>query len=165
MKTRPVCLMVLAFALAAPVYAGRHATPVSPASSDDADGDAPASGQCGVERWAVKTLSDPDASAVNVASPIDATIGELVTNPAPSPWSSGQQVPDQRTLSGPYSETGVYAVRGVIIGYKREADHDFHVIIENADPGAPPHQTMIVESPTLNAPAPPPRRTFPSSGR
>jgi hypothetical protein len=85
---------------------------------------------CGVERWPVKTLSDPEARQVDFAVR-PATVhylGSLRAN------AGGQ---DSR---GPL-ETRVFGVQARLVGVKREADSDYHLIL--AEGGA----TMIVEMP------------------
>jgi hypothetical protein len=90
---------------------------------------------CGVERWAVKTLSDPAASSVNFhARPttVDALLAKVVQ---PSHSSTARTAP---------IETTVYRVHANLIEARVEADHDIHLVI--AQPGSPSH-TMIVEFP------------------
>ena len=85
---------------------------------------------CGVERWPVKTLSDPRARDVDFAVR-PATVrylGSLRANPG------GQ---DSR---GPL-ETRVFGVLARLVGVKREADSDYHLMLSES--GA----TMIAEMP------------------
>jgi hypothetical protein len=85
---------------------------------------------CGIERWPVKTLSDPDARHVDFAVR-PATVrylGSLRANPG------GQ---DSR---GPL-ESRVFGVQARLIGVKRESDSDYHLILSE---GA---ATMIAEMP------------------
>jgi hypothetical protein len=85
---------------------------------------------CGIERWQVKTLSDPDARQV-VFAVRPATVrylGSLRANPG------GQ---DSR---GPL-ETRVFGVQARLVSVKRESDSDYHLILSEA--GA----TMIAEMP------------------
>ena len=85
---------------------------------------------CGIERWPVKTLSDPDARHVDFAVR-PATVrylGSLRANPG------GQ---DSR---GPL-ESRVFGVQARLIGVKRESDSDYHLILSEG--GA----TMIAEMP------------------
>ena len=85
---------------------------------------------CGVERWPVKTLSDPGARQVDFAVR-PATVrylGSLRANPG------GQ---DSR---GPL-ESRVFGVQARLVGVKRESDSDYHLILSAG--GA----TMIAEMP------------------
>ena len=85
---------------------------------------------CGVERWPVKTLSDPGARQVDFAVR-PATVrylGSLRAN------AGGQ---DSR---GPL-EARVFRVQARLVGVKREADSDYHLILSQG--GA----TMIAEIP------------------
>ena len=92
-------------------------------------------GSCGRERWAVKTLTDPDAKNVNL-TPIPARITGLGSIPAPA---SAPDLPRQP------QERNVYTVQGTIVAFKQEADSDIHLAI--ADPAPGPHPTMIAEFP------------------
>jgi hypothetical protein len=85
---------------------------------------------CGVERWPVKTLSDPGARQVDFAVR-PATVRYLGALRA----SPGGQ--DSR---GPL-ETRVFGVQARVVGVKRETDSDYHLILSEG--GA----TMIAEMP------------------
>jgi hypothetical protein len=90
---------------------------------------------CGVERWAVKTLSDSAASTINFharSTTVDALRQMHVSR---AHFSTPRTAP---------IETAVYRVHAVLVEARREADHDIHLVI--AQPGAPTH-TMIVEFP------------------
>jgi hypothetical protein len=90
---------------------------------------------CGVERWAVKTLSDPKAGEVNF-TPKDTSIGRLRNKPDPHTTSSTPR------LDG--VEETTYRVKARLVEFKREDDHDIHLVI--AVPSSP-SKTMIVEFP------------------
>jgi hypothetical protein len=92
---------------------------------------------CGVERWAVKTLSDQDASIVNLM-PQDATVSALRNLPAPGSLPQNSRVAP--------TEVTVFRVTAVAMLAKREADHDIHLVIANPDN---PAETMIVEFPDV----------------
>jgi len=47
--------------------------------------------QCGVERWSVKTGTDPDAGLVNLNSPTATTIASLSSIATPSPLPDDQR--------------------------------------------------------------------------
>ncbi|MDE2040294.1 MAG: hypothetical protein KGO96_02395 [Elusimicrobia bacterium] len=99
-------------------------------------------GRCGVARWSVKTLSDADAGAVNLA-PVDATVSYLSNNPASTPWNADAGSPaDRRIMSGPYAETQVYRVHATLTAYKLESDRDIHMVLRDPRTG----ETLIAES-------------------
>jgi hypothetical protein len=85
---------------------------------------------CGIERWPVKTLSDPGARQVDftVRPATVRYLGSLRAN------RGGQ---DSR---GPL-ESRVFGVQARLVGVKREQDSDYHLIL--AEGGA----TMIAEMP------------------
>lgn len=91
---------------------------------------------CGTERWAVKTVTDADAAAVAL-TPHPATIGDLVTLPAPGDPNSQ---PSNRFAP---TELTVYQIAAVLSVIKREKDEDYHLVISDPNDGT----TMIVESP------------------
>lgn len=93
---------------------------------------------CGTERWPVKTLSDSTRSKVNFA-PVDKTVHELRAVHRPP-----GRLPAE-TRSSPI-ELITFRVKAVLIGYKAEADLDFHVVIGDLDN---PAETMIAEIPNV----------------
>jgi hypothetical protein len=92
---------------------------------------------CGVERWSVKTGTDPQASLVNLSTYISSTIYNFhqSTRPASLP-SNGRVAP---------RETTQYRLSGTLTKYVREADSDYHLVVQD---GA--GRTMIVELPASN---------------
>lgn len=90
---------------------------------------------CGVERWAVKTLSDSTFGNIN-QTPVEKTINWLRTRERPA------SLPNTTRLIG--IETMVFKVRGVVLSFKKQADKDFHVIIAQSNYYA---RTMIIEFP------------------
>ncbi len=93
---------------------------------------------CGVERWHIKTLDDGDESKINW-NPVLASVTTLINAPVPSNYNQY----DDTTRYAPY-EIQAYTVRVVLIGWKTESDHDYHLVV--ADPNNPSN-TMIVEPP------------------
>jgi len=89
---------------------------------------------CGVERWSVKTLSDIDATRVEVANVIPNTIASL--NGFTQHCSS---LPEARTFA---EEFRVYEVVGTVQLTSNEDDHDVHIAL--ADPNEPA-RTIVVE--------------------
>lgn len=91
--------------------------------------------KCGEERWPVKTLSDPKARDVNF-TPHDTSIGRLRNKPDPHTTSSTPRIDGV--------ETTTYRVKARLIEFKREDDHDIHLVISVS---SAPSKTMIVEFP------------------
>lgn len=96
----------------------------------------PAAVSCGVERWAVKTLSDRDAARVRFR-PRNTTVTALRGLRAPA------RLP--KTRISPV-EFRTYRLTALLVEAKREEDRDIHLVI--ADPS---HRTrtMIVELPDV----------------
>ena len=90
--------------------------------------------RCGVARWDVKTLTDDEASKVNL-TPVQSDITSLASIAAPKVT---EHLPRQS------QERNVYTVTGSIIGFKREDDGDIHLALQD-----PNHQdvSMIAEFP------------------
>jgi len=103
-----------------------HASPATDAAAK----------HCGVWRWSVKTLSDPDASDVN-ATPVAHTVNYLRGLGPPDHLAS--DTPRIRSV-----EFKTYRVKVQLVRAKIEDDHDVHLVV--AQPGARSH-TMIVEFP------------------
>jgi hypothetical protein len=91
---------------------------------------------CGVERWNVKTLTDPARDSVDLA-PIPTTIDSLRSLPTPDVRHVPDRVP---------TEYHVFMVRAVLLGWKLESDSDIHLVI--AAPGDTT-RTMIAEFPNI----------------
>jgi len=93
---------------------------------------------CGKERWSVKTGTDSDAGSVNLSSPQNATIAQLIALTPPSP------IPPANRFA-PTEET-VFVVNATLTDYKLEGgakgDSDYHLVLE--DQG----HTMIAEIPS-----------------
>jgi hypothetical protein len=83
---------------------------------------------CGVERWAVKCLTDADAAKVSL-TPVPSTIAELGALPS--------TMPTARTAE----EFTTYMVSGTITMAKLEADSDVHMVLDDGV-----GHTMIVEA-------------------
>jgi len=93
---------------------------------------------CGVERWHIKTLDDAFTNTINW-TPTSISVSSLVAAPVPSGFSASNDT----TRYAPY-ETHTYTVRAILVGWKSESDHDFHIVI--ADPNNTA-KTMIIEPP------------------
>jgi Bacterial Ig-like domain (group 3)/Lamin Tail Domain len=93
---------------------------------------------CGVERWSVKTGTDPDAPLVDLNSATVTTIQNLGALPAP-PDPPG---PPLNARIQP-TETTVYILNATMTLYKKENDVDYHIVLQD-DTG----NTLIVEVPS-----------------
>lgn len=91
-------------------------------------------GSCGVERWSVKTGSDPDAGLVNLNSPTPQSIVYLTGLPAPSPLPANGRIQP--------TETTEFVVDATLTKYKLESDSDYHLVLADAQ-----GRTMIAEIP------------------
>jgi hypothetical protein len=89
---------------------------------------------CGVERWAVKTLTDPSASSVKLKAK-QTTIRGLRRRHPPAHLGATRNTG---------VETTTFQVRAALVEMKIEEDSDIHLVIR--EPGAP-RLTMIVEFP------------------
>jgi len=78
---------------------------------------------CGVERWSVKTGTDPDAASINLSSASATTIAEMRTWTTPSPIpSNGRVAPHETTL---------YVISATLTLYKLEDDSDYHLVMRD----------------------------------
>jgi len=77
-------------------------------------------GSCGVERWAVKTLSDPDRERVQL-SPVNTTVEALVTLQRPAGLPA--------TRRADPTEVTVYRVEARLLSLFSEADGDYHLVL------------------------------------
>jgi hypothetical protein len=93
---------------------------------------------CGTLRWAVKTLTDSEAGQVDT-TPQAATVEQL--RALVRPRRTGHRLPPV--------ELTTYRVDALLLGWMREADEDFHLVI--ADP-RDPRKTMIAEIPSPTCP-------------
>ncbi|HYI12828.1 MAG TPA: hypothetical protein VEK57_27510 [Thermoanaerobaculia bacterium] len=92
---------------------------------------------CGVERWSVKTGTDPQAPSVNLSSYISSTIYNFHQSTRPGSLPSNGRVSPR--------ETTQYRLSGTLTKYVREADSDYHLVIRDSA-----GRTMIVELPASN---------------
>src|SRR6266436_6583429 len=90
--------------------------------------------QCGVERWSVKTGTDPDAHLVNLNSPTSTTVTNLRAFTTPNPIPANNRVSP--------AETTLWVITGTLTLFKLESDSDYHMVIQDAS-----GNTMITEIP------------------
>src|SRR5713226_8436609 len=93
--------------------------------------------QCGVERWSVKTGTDPDVSQVNLGASTATTISSLRSLTAP-----GTLPANNRVLP---TEATVFTLNATLTTYKLESDSDYHLVLSDAS-----GNTMIAEIPSPN---------------
>lgn len=92
---------------------------------------------CGVERWSVKTGTDPQAPSVVLSTYVSSTIYNFHQSTRPSSLPSNGRVSPR--------ETTQYRLSGTLTKYVREADSDYHLVIRDGS-----GRTMIVELPASN---------------
>ena len=94
---------------------------------------------CGVERWAVKTLGDDNGNVVYTMPVWDTTIDNLLTSKAPT--RAALQAADAKRFP---EELHKVRVPALIMGYKQEADSDYHIVLARPENLK---QTLIAEIP------------------
>jgi hypothetical protein len=90
--------------------------------------------RCGIERWNVKTLTDPAARSVNFV-PRSTTVNALRRLRVPPVTFNTPRIGG--------IETTTYGVQARLVEMKLEADRDVHLVIASPSTGG----TMIVEFP------------------
>ena len=93
--------------------------------------------QCGVERWSVKTGTDPDVGLINMSASTATTIQSLrgLATPATLPANNRVQP----------TETTIFTLNATLTQYKLESDSDYHLVLSDAS-----GNTMIAEIPSPN---------------
>jgi hypothetical protein len=115
---RPLSLLVLALAAcAAPDYEELQQN----------------SSGCGVERWSVKTGTDPQAASVSLA-PVDSTIAALAALPG-----SANPPPNSRIAP---TELTTFRLHATLVEFKAEGDGDVHLVLSDGN-----GHTLIAEIP------------------
>jgi hypothetical protein len=92
---------------------------------------------CGVERWSVKTGTDPQAPSVVLSSYISSTIYNFQQSVRPASLPSNGRVAPR--------ETTQYRLSATLTKYVRESDSDYHLVIVDSS-----GRTMIAELPASN---------------
>lgn len=93
--------------------------------------------QCGAERTAVKTLRDADIELVQRHK--NTTVGSLAHTIAPPQTAIRESYSHRLTKE----EMTFFTVRAKMVGFKKEADQDFHIVLKDLETS----DTMIVEIP------------------
>jgi len=91
---------------------------------------------CGVERWSVKTGTDPGAGQVDLTTPKTTTVDALRSLTPPPHW--GNSLPRIQPV-----ETTVWVITAFFTAYAPEADSDYHLAVDDEQ-----GRTMIVEIPS-----------------
>jgi hypothetical protein len=97
--------------------------------------------QCGVERWSVKTGTDPDAGLLNLSSPTATTISSLSAIAAPTTLPDNQRVQP--------TETTIWVLNATLTKFVLAYDSDYHMVLTDAA-----GRTMIAEIPSPNCVGP-----------
>lgn len=92
---------------------------------------------CGVERWSVKTGTDPDAPSVNLGTYTSSTIYNFSQSVRPGSLPANNRVSPR--------ETTQYRLSATLTKYVRESDSDYHLVIQDTS-----GRTMIIELPASN---------------
>jgi hypothetical protein len=92
---------------------------------------------CGVERWSVKTGTDPQAPSVVLSSYVSSTIYNFHQSVRPGSLPSNGRVAPRETTQYRFSAT--------LTKYVREADSDYHLVVQDSS-----GRTMIIELPASN---------------
>ena len=99
---------------------------------------------CGQERWSVKVLGDHDASQIHKTAETE-TVAHLGSKDFANPTNLDRHH-HKDTRIGP-QELTTYKVRGLLKGFLKEGDEDYHIVITDEQD----HQkTMIVEIPAAD---------------
>ena len=101
--------------------------------------------RCGVELWPLKTLIDPNSGQVQLDPVLSTSIAAVNALPPPS---------DPTTRQGDNFELHAYRVTDYLVGYKLEADNDWHIVLSDDGSESSGH-TMIVEIPNPACTEPP----------
>jgi len=95
---------------------------------------------CGKERWAVKVLTDKDKHEIERTAKV-MTVADLAGIDGPSNADRrGDNATDHRIAD---QEKTTYKVTALLLGYRKETDGDFHLVLKDLSSDA----TMIAEIP------------------
>jgi hypothetical protein len=121
LAARKTCTVPVLFQ---PTHPGPRRARLSVAAGQTATLKGTLNAQCGVERWPVKTLSDPDASRVNLR-PRPTTIAQLAALIPPSSLPQSRVAP---------VELQTFTVRARLVAMKLEADSDLKLVLADLGP-------------------------------
>jgi hypothetical protein len=121
LAARKTCTIAVGFR---PTRLGSRRARLSVAAGQTVALEGTLSAQCGVERWPVKTLSDQEASRVNL-QPRPSTIAQLAALTPPSALTQSRMAP---------VELETFTIRASLVAMKREADSDLKVSLADLGP-------------------------------
>ena len=93
-------------------------------------------GQCGSERWDVKTLNDPEANDI-VFTPVSSTVHKQLQFLKPAYHEAN---PRDAT------EKRVYRIKCILVKYMKENDSDWHLVVKDLNS----NEKMVVEIPDMD---------------
>lgn len=96
-------------------------------------------GQCGHDRWAVKTLTDRDRRRVDLA-PVETTISKLIAVRI-------HEIPYPEDARIEPEELKVYRLRATLLEVRHEQDSDLHLLLADPDNSV---ARMVAEIPALS---------------
>ena len=105
--------------------------------------------RCGAELWQIKTLVDPKAAHVQLDPVLPTDIAAV--NALPVPTDPTTRVDDNFELHS-------YRITAFLVGYKLEADNDWHIVLSDDGSESRGH-TMIIEIPNPACAEPPAEAT------
>src|SRR5690349_2328340 len=85
---------------------------------------------CGKERWPVKVLTDKDHAQVH-KTPKNQTV--RVLSGLDGPPNSERTAAKAKTHRLGVPEETTYRVRALLLGYRKESDGDFHLVLQDPD--------------------------------
>src|SRR6266853_2213069 len=97
---------------------------------------------CGVERWAVKTLTDTDVGRI-IRTPRNSSIPELIALHNGTPFPHAFLNAHANSRIAPF-EARIVILKAVLLGYRLEHDEDFHLILADSDNTS---RTLVAELP------------------
>jgi hypothetical protein len=128
-------LVGLCFAVGAAARVGGPGQGADPDAAKSANG-------CGVERWPIKTMSDPQAGSVSLTVH-STSVHALRVRTAPTTLGTSRIGPVELTI---------FRIHARLVEFKIEADSDIHLVVADPSSGG----TMIVEFPSPSCLAVPP---------
>jgi hypothetical protein len=96
---------------------------------------------CGKERWPVKVLTDDDRSLIQ-QTPKKETVSVLAGLDGPANSERTSANAKTHRLAPPEETT--YRVQAILLGYRKESDGDFHLVLQDQNDA---NATMIAEIP------------------
>jgi hypothetical protein len=121
LAARKTCAVAVRFR---PTQVGSRRARLAVAAGQAASLEGTLTARCGVERWSVKTLSDPGASRVNL-QPRSTTIAQLAALTPPTQLAQSRIAP---------IEFETFTVRARLVAMRRELDSDLKIALADLGP-------------------------------